>query len=90
MPLTPPLTAIVVIADPEQIVCDDGVVTAFGLGFTSIATVTGVPLQPLTVGVTVNVTVTGTVVVFVKEPLMLPEPFAAIPVTVPVLFLDQL
>ena len=46
-----------------------------------------VPGQPLAVGVIVNVTVTGAVVVLVNEPLMFPVPLAAIPVTVPVLFL---
>ena len=38
----------------------------------------------------VKVTVTGAFVVLVNEPLILPEPLAAIPVTVPVLFLVQL
>ena len=35
----------------------------------------------------VNVTVTGALVVFVNEPLILPLPFAAIPVTAAVLSL---
>jgi hypothetical protein len=51
---------------------------------------TGVPGQLLAVGVIVNVTVTGALVVFVKVPLMLPIPLAAIPVTVAVLSLVQL
>jgi hypothetical protein len=38
----------------------------------------------------VNVTVTGAVVVFVKEPLILPDPLEAIPVTDAVLSLVQL
>ena len=38
----------------------------------------------------VKVTVTGALVLFVNAPLILPEPFAAIPVTDPVLFLVQL
>jgi len=46
-----------VIAVPEQMVCDDGVATAFGVGFTSIDTVTGGPLHPLAVGVIVKITV---------------------------------
>jgi hypothetical protein len=48
-----------------------------------------VPAQPAAAGDTVNVTVTGAFVVLVKEPLIFPLPLAAIPVTVPVLFLDQ-
>lgn len=90
MPLIPPLNAIGVIVAPEQIVCDAGVLTAFVAGFTSMVAVTGVPAHPLAVGVIVNVTVTGEVVVFVKAPLILPDPLAATPVTVPVLFLVQL
>ena len=75
---------------PEQIVWDDGVATTFGLGFTSTVAVISVPVQPLAAGVMVNVTVTGTVPVFVKAPLMLPDPLAAIPVTETVLSLVQL
>src|SRR5690242_14422841 len=75
---------------PEQMVCDAGVATALGVGFTSTVAVIGAPGQPLAVGVIVNVTVTGALVVLVNVPLMLPEPLAAIPVTVPVLFLAQL
>ena len=48
------------------------------------------PAQLLAVGEMVNVTVTGAVVVFVKIPLMLPAPLAAMPVTDAVLVLDQL
>jgi hypothetical protein len=47
----------------------------------------GAPGQPLAVGVRVKVTVIGAAVVFVKTPLISPEPLAAIPVTVTVLFL---
>ena len=90
VPLTPQLNSIVVKFAPEQIACDDGVATAFGAGFTRTVAVTGVPGQPLAVGVMVNITVTGTVVVFVKAPLMLPDPEAAIPVTDAALSLDQL
>ena len=50
----------------------------------------GVPGQPLAVGVIVNVTVIGALVVLVKVPLILPDPLAAIPVTVAVLSLVQL
>ena len=75
---------------PEQIVCDDGAATAVSFGFTSTVAVLGVPAQPLIVGVMVNVTVTGAVLVFVKAPLMLPDPEAAIPVTEAALSLAQL
>ena len=74
----------------EHIVCDGGVATAFGVGFTNTVAVIGVPAQPLAVGVMVNVTVIGALVVLVNEPLMLPEPLAAIPVTATVLSLVQL
>jgi hypothetical protein len=90
VPLTMPVNAIVVIVAPEQIVCDDGVATAFGVGLTITAAVIGAPGQPLAVGVIVNVTVTGVLVVLVNEPLILPEPLAAIPVTLIVLSLVQL
>ena len=88
--MTPLLNAIVVIDDPEQIVCEDGVATATGFGFTSTVAEMGAPGQPLAVGVMVNVTVTAAVVVFVKIPVMLPEPLAAMPVTETVLSLVQL
>lgn len=52
--------------------------------------VTGVPGQPLAVGVIVKVTVCWAVVVFVSVPLIFPEPLAAMPVTFTVLFLVQL
>jgi hypothetical protein len=38
---------------PEQIVCEAGVAVAIGLGFTVTVNVTGVPEQPLAVGVIV-------------------------------------
>ena len=84
------LNVIGVMVAPEQIVCDDGVATAIGVGFTRTVAEMAVPLQPLAVGVMVNVTVTGAEVVFVKAPLMLPDPVAAIPVTEAELFLVQL
>jgi hypothetical protein len=55
-----------------------------GSGLTVTVAVIGVPAQPLAVGVIVNVVVTGSVVVFVNDPDMLPEPLAAIPVVVAV------
>ena len=90
MPVEPLLNAIVVIVAPEQIVCDNGVADAPGPAFTSTVAVTGGPVQPLTEGVIVNVTVTAAIVVFVNAPVILPEPLAAIPVTAVVLFLVQL
>ena len=90
VPVTLPLSTIDVIAVAEQIVCDAGVATAFGVGFTSTVAVIGVPGHPLAVGVIVKVTVTGALVVLVSVPLMLPLPLAAMPVTVAVLSLVQL
>ena len=60
-----------------------------GMGFTTTVAVTAFPLQPFAVEFTVNVTVTGAFVVLVKDPLISAVPFAAIPVTVAVLFRDQ-
>ena len=80
----------VVIVDAEQMVCEAGVATALGVGFTKTVAVIGAPGQPLAVGVMVKVTVIGANVVFVNAPLILPDPLAAIPVTVAVLFLVQL
>ena len=48
-----------------------------------------VPGQPFAVGVIVNVTVIGALVVFVKIPEISPLPEAAMPVTVPELSLVQ-
>jgi hypothetical protein len=87
VPFTPLLNAIGVIVAPEQIVCDEGVETAFGVGFTSTVALL---VQPLDDAVMVKVTYTGAVVVFVKAPLILPDPLAAIPVAAVVLFLVQL
>ena len=72
---------------PEQIVCDNGVAIAFGIGLTTTVAVIEAPLQPAAFGVIVNVTVTGEYVVLVNEPLISPLPLAAMPVTEPVLFL---
>ena len=58
----------------------------YNAGFTVTVAVTGVPVQVIPAlvydGVMVKVTVTGAAVVLVSEPLMLPLPLAAIPVTV--------
>ena len=61
-----------------------------GLGVTITVAVTGVPVQPLALGVMVKVTVTGAVVVFVSAPLILLVPLAAMPVTATLLSLVQL
>ena len=71
-------------------VCEAGVATAFGVGFTSTVAVIAAPGQLLAVGVMVKVTVTGALVVFVSVPAMLPEPLAAIPVTLATLSRVQL
>jgi len=60
-----------------------------GVGLTPTVALIGVPGHPLAVGVMLNVTVTNALVVLVREPVISPLPFAAIPVTVPVLFLVQ-
>ena len=77
-----------------QMVCDDGVATAFGIGFTTtVAVMLGpVHVTPALVklGVIVKVTVTGAKVVLVSVPDILPVPLAAIPVAVALLSLVQL
>ena len=89
MPL--PLNTMVVIAAAEQIVCDDGDAdAAAGIELTTTVAEMGVPVQPLAVGVMVNVTVTGEPLVLVNVPDIFPEPLDAMPVTEPVLFLVQL
>ena len=65
-----------------------------GVGFTSTVALTGVPVHVtpalVNVGVIVNVTNTGALVVLVNTPLISPEPMAPMPVTATVLFLVQL
>jgi hypothetical protein len=82
-------SSIVVIVAAEQMVCEDGVAIATGVGFTSTVAVIGAPGQPFAVGVMVKVTVIGATVVLVKTPLIFPEPLAAMPVTVALLSLVQ-
>jgi hypothetical protein len=82
-------STMVVIVAAEQMVCEDGEAAAIGVGFTSTIAVIGVPGQPFAVGVMVNVTVMGALVVFVKAPLISPEPLEAIPVNVALLSLVQ-
>ena len=45
VPATLPVSTMVVIAVLLQIDCDDGVATAFGIGFTTTVAVIGVPVQ---------------------------------------------
>lgn len=89
MPETGPDNVIVEMFAPEQIVCGVNAFTE-GVGLTSTVAVTGVPGQPFAVGVTVKVTVTGALVVLTNDPLIFPEPLAAMPVTEEVLSLVQL
>ena len=84
MPLTLPLNTIGVMPVPEQIVWLVGVAVASGVGFTSTVAVIGAPVQPLALGVMVNVTNTGAKVVLVNVPLIFPLPLEAIPVIVEV------
>ena len=60
-----------------------------GVGLTNTVAVVVGPTQLLAVGVMVKVTVIGLAVVLVSVPLILPAPFAAIPVTVATLSLVQ-
>ena len=76
---------------PEHILVVPVGVISLGVGFTTTVAVIELPTQKVgvgPVGVIVNVTVTGEVVVFVKTtPVIFPEPLEAIPVTALVLFL---
>ena len=90
MPVTLLVSTIGVIAPPEQMVCDDGIAVIAGSGFTVKVTVAVGPGHPLAVGVIVNTTVCGTLVVLVSVPEILPVPLAGIPVTFTVLVLVQL
>ena len=85
VPITGPDSVMVVIRVSEQMVCVAGVATAVGVGLTNTVAVIAAPGQPLAVGVIVKVTVTGTEVVLVSVPKILPDPLVAIPVTVAVL-----
>ena len=52
------------------------------MGCTNTVAVIGAPVQPLALGVMLNVTSTDAKVVFVNVPLISPLPFEAIPVMV--------
>ena len=86
--------AVNVTEDPaaEHMDVDEALSETVGIkvGLTTTFAVTGVPEQVLAVGVIVNVTVIGALVVLVKLPEMLPLPLAAMPVTPAVLSLVQL
>ena len=94
VPTTLPVSTIVVIAVLLQIDCDEGVATAFGIGFTTTVAVIDVPVQVtpalVKLGVIVKVTVCATNVVLVSALLILPVPLAARPVTFTLLSLVQL
>jgi hypothetical protein len=47
------LVKVIAVAPPEQMLCDEGVAVAEGMGRTVTVTVTGVPAHPPAVGVTV-------------------------------------
>jgi len=91
VPETLPVSTIVVIAVPLQIVWLAGVATAFGVGLTVMLKLLGVPTQltpPLVnVGVTVIVPVIGTLVglVAVNVGNELPEPLAPRPIEISLL-----
>ena len=82
--VTEPVKVTAAVGDPLH---TTWLATAFtvGVGLTTTVAVTGVPVQvtPALVydGVTVNVTVIGVLVALVNEPLILPVPLVAIPVT---------
>ena len=85
------VNAIVVMADPEHIVCAAGVAIAVAIGLITTVAVVGAAEQPLVVAVIVKVTVTGAVVVLIMKPeIVLPDPLAGMPPgAVAVLSLDH-
>ena len=84
VPFTLPFNTIGVTLVPEQIVWLIGVAVASGVGLTNTVAVIGVPVQPLALGVMVNVTNTDAKVVLVNVPLISPTPLEAMPVMVAV------
>ena len=87
-PLPAPLELIVEIFEPEQILCNAGVLLAGAeLVLTVTADVIAVPEHPLAVGVMVKVVVADELDVLVSAPVILPEPLDAMPVSDEVLFL---
>lgn len=80
VPATGLVRLIVVIGEPEQLTWNAGVAIAVVVGWMVTVAVTGVPTQPAAVGVMVNVTVIGALVVFIINPVIDgPEPEAGIP-----------
>lgn len=75
---------------PEQMVCEMGAGIATGFGYTRTSTIIGVPGQPLAVGVMVNVTVMGLLVLLSRFPLIFPLPLLPIVPVTPGLSLTQL
>jgi hypothetical protein len=89
VPATVPVKVTADVAPPLHITWLTGWFTD-GVGYiVSIAIIDG-PLQPLMLGVIVNVTITGVFTVVVKVPEILPVPLAAIPVAATTLSLVQL
>ena len=84
MLFTLPVSRIGVILAPEQIVWLVGKPFASGVGLTSTVAVIGAPVQPLALGVMVNVTSTDAKVVLVNVPVIFPTPMEAMPVMVEV------
>ena len=82
MLFTLPFNTIGLMLAPEQIVWLIGVAVASGVGFTNTVAVVGAPVQPLALGIMVNVTSTGAKVVLVNVPLISPLPLEAIPIIV--------
>jgi hypothetical protein len=88
VPGTVPVITMVVMAVAEQMVCDTGAGVAFGVGFTVMVKLLGVPTQltpPLVkVGVTVTVPVIGAVpvLVAVKVGNELPAPLPPKPMVI--------
>lgn len=82
VPATGPLMVIAAVDAPWQSVWL-AIAFTLGVGFTVIVKLTGVPPQPVDVGVTVMVAVIGAVVVLVATKLgILPVPLAASPMAV--------
>lgn len=80
VPLTPLVSAMVLMGVLEHTVCDEGAATALGVGLTVIVNVLGVPVQEPDTGVTVMVAVTGAVPAFTAVKAgILPVPDAARP-----------
>ena len=67
---------------PVQMSCVEIDGTASGVGLTRTVTNMGDPGHPLATGVTVNITITGILVLFTRLPVMFPLPLVAtVPLT---------